>query len=579
MKHYQFYILWLFVCVIAFYSCSKDEDIFLGNDEIEKPEGPGQPDNIVISLVASGLQDIIDIRTSSSFQFDIERSVDAGETVALFAKLTEEEVNEELNDEHTYKYFSDEQWTIDDNPIVFTTGETKKSVTVSFTEPPRTDVPQVYVLGLYLRSFTEEAKIESTKSKIIFRVEIPAKEGTATNPHLLSSVDDLLAMKVKVDAIAAGEEIYFELRNDIDLAGASWMPLVDAGGNLDWGEYRIIHFNGNNHKISNWSCEGTPYASFFGVLIGSCKDVTFENAVVSGTGRPVGIVAGAVGHWGYSNPRTEIVNTHVSGSVDGEVNLNWDWGNPAFAIGGICGVLRQGSSILNSSSSANVSGTAAGGIVGDCNNGGGGSISGCFYKGGTVTAIGGADAYAGGITARIANCRISNCYSSGTISSENGKAAGGITGELSPNTTISNCYSTAKVIANTNAGGIVGRTDGCSNSTVEGCIAWNHSVTSLSDLGSGLITGWINGSNLTLQRCFSNYDIPLVVNGNSIDVSAEFTEDKINAYINDYRYNGGRAANTLKETVGKLELGWSTDIWDLAGDAPKLKWESVIVVE
>ena len=191
MKHYQFYILWLFVCVIAFYSCSKDEDIFLGNDEIEKPEGPGQPDNIVISLVASGLQDIIDIRISPSFQFDIERSVDAEETVALFAKLTEEEVNEELNDEHTYKYFSDEQWTIDDNPIVFTTGETKKSVTVSFTEPPRTDVPQVYVLGLYLRSFTEEAKIESTKSKIIFRVEIPAKEGTATNPHLLSSVDDL----------------------------------------------------------------------------------------------------------------------------------------------------------------------------------------------------------------------------------------------------------------------------------------------------------------------------------------------------------------------------------------------------
>ena len=290
-------------------------------------------------------------------------------------------------------------------------------------------------------------------------------------------------------------------------------------------------------------------------------------------------MAGAVGHWGYSNLKTEIVNTHVSGSVDGEVNLNWDWGNPAFAIGGICGVLRQGSSILNSSSSANVSGTAAGGIVGDCNNGGGGSISGCFYKGGTVTAIGGADAYAGGITARIANCRISNCYSSGIINSENGKAAGGITGELSPNTTISNCYSTAKVIANTNAGGIVGRTDGCSNSTVEGCIAWNYSVTSLSDLGSGLVTGWINGSNLTLQRCFSNYDIPLVVNGNSVDVSAEFTEDKINTYINDYRYNGGRAATTLKETVGKLELGWSTDIWDLAGDAPKLKWESVIVVE
>lgn len=47
MKHYQFYILWLFVCVIAFYSCSKDEDIFLGNDEIENLKVLG---NRIISL-------------------------------------------------------------------------------------------------------------------------------------------------------------------------------------------------------------------------------------------------------------------------------------------------------------------------------------------------------------------------------------------------------------------------------------------------------------------------------------------------------------------------------------------------
>lgn len=579
MKHYKLYILWLFICVIAFYSCSKNEDIFLDNDEIEKPEGPGQPDNIVISLVASGLQDIIDIRTSPSFQFDIERSVDAEETVALFAKLTEEEVNEELPEGHSYKYFSEGQWTIDDNPVIFLTGETKKTVTISFVEPPRTSVPQVYVLGLYVRSFTEEAKIESTKSKIIFRVEIPAKEGTVTNPYLLSSVDDLLTMKIKVDGVAAKEEVYFELQNDIDLAGESWTPLVDAGGNLDWGEYRVIHFNGNNHKISNWICEGVPYASFFGVLIGSCKDITFENATVSGTGRPVGIVAGAVGHWGYSNPKTRIVNTHVSGSVSGDTNMSWDWGNPAFATGGICGVLRQGSSILNSSSAANVTGTAAGGLVGDCNNSGG-SISGCYYAGGTVTAVGeSGEAYAGGITAKTANCPISDCYSLGIVNAENGRAAGGITGEMSSATTISSCYSTARIIAKTNAGGIVGRTDGCNNSTVQRCIAWNQSVTSLSDLGSGLVTGWINGSNLTLQNCFANYDIPLMVDNNLVDVSQNFTEDKINANLNDFRYNGSRGETTLQETAGKSALGWNSDIWDFTGDTPKLKWESEIVVE
>lgn len=61
--------------------------------------------------------------------------MDAEETVALFAKLTEEEVNEELPEGHSYKYFSEGQWTIDDNPVIFLTGETKKTVTISFVEP------------------------------------------------------------------------------------------------------------------------------------------------------------------------------------------------------------------------------------------------------------------------------------------------------------------------------------------------------------------------------------------------------------------------------------------------------------
>ena len=70
-----------------------------------------------------------------------------------------------------------------------------------------------------------------------------------------------------------------------------------------------------------------------------------------------------------------------------------------------------------------------------------------------------------------------------------------------------------------------------------------------------------------------------MVDNNLVDVSQNFTEDKINANLNDFRYNGSRGETTLQETAGKSVLGWNSDIWDFTGDTPKLKWESEIVVE
>lgn len=40
----------------------------------------------------------------------------------------------ELPADHSCKYFSEEQWSIDENPVVFTTGETKLKETASKSE-------------------------------------------------------------------------------------------------------------------------------------------------------------------------------------------------------------------------------------------------------------------------------------------------------------------------------------------------------------------------------------------------------------------------------------------------------------
>ena len=123
---------------------------------------------------------------------------------------------------------------------------------------------------------------------------------------------------------------------------------------------------------------------------------------------------------------------------------------------------------------------AVGGVVGYLNNNS--EISNC-YSTGTISTSGNNGATAGGIIGTISGSTISNCYSAMEVkSSGQGARSGGIVGNVSDVGTVLHCYSIGAVICSgsgssgvATAGGIAGNNvSGCK---IEYCAALNPSIT------------------------------------------------------------------------------------------------------
>lgn len=189
------------------------------------------------------------------------------------------------------------------------------------------------------------------------------EDGTEAHPYLLKTTDDLAAMREKA---LPGTETWFRLENDIDMTGVTnWTP-INFGDTEGEGETAVttfdrkIHFDGNNKVISNFApatfnldkLNEAAYPSFFGVLYGSCKDLTITNAVIADAKTHAGILAGYVGT--VDKPAT-VTNVSVQGTVSGNINR----------IGGLAGVAVS-STFTNCTADVAVTttNTDAGGFVG-----------------------------------------------------------------------------------------------------------------------------------------------------------------------------------------------------------------------
>lgn len=189
------------------------------------------------------------------------------------------------------------------------------------------------------------------------------QDGTEAHPYLLKTTDDLAAMRKKA---LPGTETWFRLENDIDMTGVTnWTP-INFGDTEGEGETAVttfdrkIHFDGNGKTISNFApatfnldkLNEAAYPSFFGVLYGSCKDLTITNAVIADAKTSAGILAGYVGT--VDKPAT-VTNVSVQGTVSGNINR----------IGGLAGVAVS-STFTNCSADVAVTTTStdAGGFVG-----------------------------------------------------------------------------------------------------------------------------------------------------------------------------------------------------------------------
>ena len=136
--------------------------------------------------------------------------------------------------------------------------------------------------------------------------------GTVNKPYL---VMDVIQIQNMSEALVKGKMIYFQLGADIDMKSISnWDPLNPTG------DY-YIYFDGNNHIIKNFTCTDKAYASFFGILTGTCKNVGFYNAhVEAATNSGAGVIGGYIG---VKAPNAvektgQVENCYVSGKVKGK---------------------------------------------------------------------------------------------------------------------------------------------------------------------------------------------------------------------------------------------------------------------
>ena len=344
------------------------------------------------------------------------------------------------------------------------------------------------------------------------------EDGSEAKPWLIKTSADLVAMRQKT---APNTTTYFKMEADVDMTGvADYVPANYGDVEVEGAAAtftRKIHFDGNNKTISNFSCSYETYPSLFGVLYGSCKNLTVKNATITGTSA-CGILAGYAGTEVTDTEGTviapleaEVTNVKVQGTVNGA----------AVGTGGMAGFARC-ATFTNCEVEVALTSTAtdAGGFVGKC-VGSKNTFTGCkvkatlVSKAATKNRIGGLIGWNSGAELTVTGCDILEGTTltdeSGRTTANNGNYAGLIgygdtTGSI---VKISGC----KVHAVIDAGDYA-----TYNAGLIGCIGYANTKVEITDCSvagsikgsnycAGLIAVYQNAASAICERCSSTMDI------------------------------------------------------------------------
>ena len=369
-----------------------------------------------------------------------------------------------------------------------------------------------------------------------------AGTGTKNDPYNIYNTADLLKMS---ELLVPGTKIYFRLKADIDMTGIDWVPL-----NFASPYENLIDFDGNGHTISNFTSTFANYPSFFGVLYGSCHDVTFTNAVIeSAVGGATGIIAS---YCGTTNMPGEAHRVHVQGRVTSP-------GGNKNGTGGLFGRI-WGANITACSADVEIE-------------------SGEDYVGGIFGYDTGAST-------------VSDCWTKGHVKA--GSKVGGIGGGfIKADSEMYNCFSLMTVEGSFQYAGILGHanldqknanTTNTPNNHVEGCIAWNEEIKSRATDGaehysSGVIVGFTATQNflvncfrkagIAFSECEKNTELGYVVTNQGNAGPGAPLVCGTNTY--DFAYHGLAAPADATVTSLARSLGWSDSVWDFSTPIPTLK--------
>lgn len=410
---------------------------------------------------------------------------------------------------------------------------------------PELEVAASYLLPVVISKVetTDKYTVNPEAAAVFFVINVEATDpngaGTLDRPYKLRTAADLVAIE---DKLVEGTEIFFAMENDIDMTEVTeWTPI-----NLD-GLYKF-NFDGKGHKISNFKCEGKSNASFFGILNGTVKNVTFENAAVVSTGTTTAILAA---YASKGDGTATINNVKIYNST---VGIPAAAGKSTNFVGILCAEVET----------ADINGV----YIENCGVTGEGKPR--FFG------------YIGGINdAEQESFSIRNVWVKGGSISIN-QEGGGIFGRIESlkdgkNVVIENCGVSCELIDDNQAlGGIVGRIDACDNDIkVANCVVWSPSIIDegSNSRSSGIVVGIAQGTKMTLQNCVYRSDI----NFSDVNYAEKFvatTPDVVNGQIGDAGdfspYHGAPTTASTASAAAKA-LGWDETIWDLSSDEPKLK--------
>ena len=326
--------------------------------------------------------------------------------------------------------------------------------------------------------------------------------GTMNKPYL---VMDVIQIQNMSEALVKGKMIYFQLGADIDMKSVSnWEPLNSNG------DY-YIYFDGNNHIIKNFTCTDKAYASFFGILAGTCKNVGFYNAhVEAATNSGAGVIGGYIG---VKAPNAvektgQVENCYVSGKVKGKY---------------------------------------AGGIASRMGRPYGGQI--CYIKNcySTAEVISTGDECGGIVGSMYENSEVSYCYSTGVLIGAN--SVGGIAALPSEGAKITACVAwnwkiTGPAAKSGRISGVLsqGESGHQADPVASECYAWEDMICTgfaPEDNAGSVSAGKYDGvgeSVLTLQNRIANWGTPWHNVGN-IDMGFPILEWQLDR--GDYASYGG----------------------------------------
>ena len=494
-------------------------------------------------------------------------------------------------------------------------------------------VGKTYVLPVVIESVQGGVNFDAPDSKAAFvLVKITSKsldgQGTASAPYLIKSVGDFLAAG---SVLRENQTTYFRLENDVDFEGAfsvdnPWKPINPETEGLGEGEpdpafTRKAVFDGNNKKISNFKTGGPLFA----ILVGSAKDLTFENVdITTDRSNWGGVLAG---YADAPDGKTGVVAKNISVK-----NAKMD--DAYKRTGGLIGYMVNGT-VEDVDVECAIKGgeSMAGGIIGRTEDG---ILRNCSFSG--SVSVG--SYQIGGLVGYAVNVAISDSHAAASLKGLGNNTyfrGGGLVGHIEGSASIEKCYATGDVVAETKghmAGGLIGSIGGSESNTVNIKKSYASVNVTLPESGNnfahagGLVGTLASAGTLTIENCYATgkitatrwssgfvgsiYDHPgklIIKNGYStcdlsgmrkasvgivlgltyagksdVDpvippatVSCQgfvawnvsdkpfcYPEDAVNQTNNYYG-----TAGTVSQQASALH--WDTAIWDLSGNLPVLK--------